>query len=171
MSSQACIDYFGKAAGEVKYFRWCTKESDDRKIALIEFTNYGAVIPAMRLNDTMMEDKMIKVYYATVAITKPQAKSNEMAQKEIEEAMKKVKEAQNLVSDAVNPLKEWLGVKGRVTRSRTRSPSRSRDYYRRSRSRSRRKRSRSRHSRRRSRSRRRRSRSRSRRRGSVTSSV
>jgi len=169
VSSQACVDYFGKGAGEVKYFRWCTKEGDDRKMALIEFTDYGAVAPAMRLNDTMLGEKTIKVFYATQPITKPQAKSNEMAQKEIEEAMKKVKEAQNLVSDAVNPLKEWLGVKGsRITRSRTRSPSRSRDYYRRSRSRSRRRRSRSRdrHSRRRSRSRRRRSRSRSRRRRS-----
>lgn len=44
-----------------------------------------------------------------------------MAQREIEEAMKG-QEAQNLVSDEVNPLKEWLGVKGgRMTRSRTRS--------------------------------------------------
>lgn len=159
MSAQACLDFFEKNAGEVKYFRWCQKEGDERKMALVEFSDYGAVMPAMRLNDTVMGNNTIKVYYATQAITKPQTKSNEMAQKEIEEAMKKVKEAQNLVSDAVNPLKEWLGVKGgtsRMTRSRSPSP-----YYRRS---SRRSRSRSRHNRRRSRSsRRRRSRSRKRR--------
>jgi len=155
LSAQAVIEYFGKGAGEVKYFRWCTKEDDERKMALIEFTDYGAVIPAMRLNDTMMGERMIKVFYATQALTKPQAKSNEMAQREIEEAMKKVKEAQNLVSDAVNPLKEWLGVKGgRMTRSRTRSPGR--DYYSRDRHSRRRSRSRDRYSsRRRSRSRRR----------------
>jgi len=164
MNAQACVDFFGKNAGEVKYFRWCNKESDDRKIALLEFTDYGAVVPAMRLNDTIMGNNTIKVYYATQCITKPQTKSNEMAQKEIEDAMKKVKEAQNLVSDAVNPLKEWLGVKGgsRMTRSRTRSPS---PYFGRRSSRRSRSRSRSRH-RRRSRSRRRRSRSRSRRRRS-----
>jgi arginine/serine-rich splicing factor 12 len=161
MSAQACLEFFGKNAGEVKYFRWCTKEGDERKMALVEFTDYGAVIPAMRLNDTVMGNNTIKVYYATQAITKPQTKSNETAQKEIEEAMKKVKEAQNLVSDAVNPLKEWLGVKGgtsRMTRSRSPSP-----FYRRS---SRRSRSRSRHRRRSRSSRRRRSRSRSRRRRS-----
>jgi len=169
LSAQSVIEYIGKSAGEVKYFRWCTKENDDRKMALVELTDYGAIIPAMRLNDTVLGEKTIKVYYATKSICKPQKKSNEAAQKEIEEAMKKVKEAQSLVSDAVNPLKEWLGVKGggRITRSRSRTPVR--DYYRgiRSRSRDRRRRSRDRYSSRRrsrSRSRRRRSRSRSRRR-------
>jgi len=166
LKAEAVIEYFGTSAGEVKYFRWVQKEGDDRKIALVEFSDYGAIIPAMRLNDTVLGERTIKVFYSTRAITKPQAKSNEAAQREIEEAMKKVKEAQNLVTDAVNPLKEWLGVRGRITRSRTRSPSRYRDSYRRSRSRSRdRRRSRDLFSsRRRSRSRRRRSRSRSRRR-------
>lgn len=167
LTAQDVIDYISKSAGEVKYLRWCTKENDDRKIALVELTDYGAIIPAMRLNDTVLGEKTIKVFYATKAISKPQTKSNEAAQKEIEEAMKKVKEAQNLVSDAVNPLKEWLGVKGGRTRSRSRTPTR--DFYRgiRSRSRDRGRRSRDRYSSRRrsrSRSRRRRSRSRSRRR-------
>ena len=67
LSAQAVIEYFGKGAGEVKYFRWCTKEDDERKMALLEFTDYGAVIPAMRLNDTMMGERMIKVFYATQA--------------------------------------------------------------------------------------------------------
>ena len=77
---------------------------------------------------------VLQVYYSTQAITKPQAKSNEAALKEIEEAMKKVKEAQSLVNSAVDPLMSVLGVKdaGR-NRSRSRTPSRSRDYYRRSR--------------------------------------
>ena len=84
------------------------------------------------------------MYYSTQAITKPQAKSNEAALKEIEEAMKKVKEAQSLVNSAVDPLMSVLGVKGKPSRSRSRTPSRNRDY-RRSRSRDRdRRRSRSR---------------------------
>ena len=74
---------------------------------------------------------VLQVYYSTQAITKPQAKSNEAALKEIEEAMKKVKEAQSLVNSAVDPLMSVLGVKGKASRSRSRSPtSRTRDYYR-----------------------------------------
>jgi len=171
--SQEVMDYFATGAGEVKYFRWCAKEvggQDGVRMALLEFTDYGAIIPAMRLNNTMVGDAMVAVYYSSQAITKPQAKSNEAALKEIEEAMKKVKEAQNLVSAAVDPLMGMLGVKGKSSRSRSRTPSRARDYYRRSRSRDRgsRRRSRSRDRyRRRSRSRdRRRSRSRERRRRS-----
>ena len=45
--------------------------------------------------------------------------------------MKKVKEAQSLVNSAVDPLMSVLGVKGKASRSRSRSPtSRTRDYYR-----------------------------------------
>ena len=39
------------------------------------------------------------------AIIKPPTKSQEVANKEIEEAMKKVKEAQSLISAAVDPSK------------------------------------------------------------------
>jgi len=187
-SAQEVMDYFANGAGEVKYFRWCANkpeldtegETDNVKTALVEFSDYGAVVPAMRLNNTVLGENTIKMYYSSQAITKPQAKSNEAALKEIEEAMKKVKEAQNLVTAAVDPLMGMLGVKGKASRSRTRSPDRSRDYYsrdrdrhsgrRRSRSRSRdRRRSRSRRrsrDRRRSRSRGRRSRSRDKRRRS-----
>jgi len=168
-SAQDVMDYFATGAGEVKYFRWCSKEGADEgsRFALVEFSDYGAVPAAMRLNNTMLGDFTVKVYYSSQAITKPQAKSNEAALKEIEEAMKKVKEAQSLVNSAVDPLMSVLGVKGKPSRSRSRTPSRNRDYRRRSRSRSRdryyRRRSRSR-DRRRSRSRERRRRSRSRKR-------
>ena len=172
-AAQEVMDCFATGAGEVKYFRWCAKEvggQEGGRMALMEFTDYGAIIPAMRLNNTMIGESVVTVYYSSQAITKPQAKSNEAALKEIEEAMKKVKEAQNLVSAAVDPLMGMLGVKGKASRSRSRTPSRNRDYYRRSRSRDRgsRRRSRSRDRyRRRTRSRdRRRSRSRERRRRS-----
>lgn len=162
-SAQEVMDYFANGAGEVKYFRWCGNkpelapegEEENVRTALMEFSDYGAVMPAMRLNNTVLGENTIKLYYSSQAITKPQAKSNEAALKEIEEAMKKVKEAQNLVTAAVDPLMGMLGVKGKTSRSRSRTPSRSRDYYSRDRH-SGRRRSRSRdRDRRRSRSRRR----------------
>merc|ERR1712066_1055408 len=168
---------------KVKYFRWCTKdgveaekdEETNGRTCMLEFTDYGAIIPAMRLNNTDLNEKEIKVYYSTQSITKPKAKSNEDSLREIEEAMKKVKEAQSLVSATVDPL---MGLLNKRSRSKSRERStHDRDYYvssmgkesRRSRSRDRyssRRRSRSRDrysSRRRSRSRGRRSRSRGRR--------
>merc|ERR1719305_997275 len=179
------MQYFGNGAGEVKYFRWCTKdgveaekdEETNGRTCMLEFTDYGAIIPAMRLNGTDLNEKEIKVYYSTQSISKPKAKSNEDSLREIEEAMKKVKEAQSLVSATVDPL---MGLLNKRSSDRSKSRERSthdRDYYvssmgkesRRSRSRDRyagRRRSRSRDrysSRRRSRSRGRRSRSRGRR--------
>ena len=74
---------------QVKYFRWCTKdgveaEKDEEtngryslivgdifctvfrlRTCMLEFTDYGAIIPAMRLNNTEINDKEIKVLTAT----------------------------------------------------------------------------------------------------------
>jgi hypothetical protein len=44
-----------------------------------------------------------RVSHSTQTIVKPQAKSNEAAQKEIEEAMGRVKETQNLISATIDP--------------------------------------------------------------------
>jgi hypothetical protein len=44
-----------------------------------------------------------RVFHSTQTIVKPQAKSNEAAQKEIEEAMGRVKETQNLISATIDP--------------------------------------------------------------------
>jgi len=85
ISAQEVMDYFSTGAGEVKYFRWCSKDGSEDRFALVEFTDYGAVPAAMRLNNTMIGESMIKVYYSSQAITKPQAKSNEAALKEIED--------------------------------------------------------------------------------------
>merc|ERR1712013_8370 len=180
-TAQEVMQYFGNGAGEVKYFRWCTRdgveaekdEETNGRTCMLEFTDYGAIIPAIRLNNTDINGNEIKVYYSTQSITKPKAKSNEDSLREIEEAMKKVKEAQSLVSATVDPL---MGLLNKRSRSKSRERStHDRDFYvssmgkesRRSRSRDRyssRRRSRSRDrysSRRRSRSRGRRSRSRS----------
>ena len=41
--------------------RWCTKDGADEKYALVEFTDYGAVPAAMRLNNTMIGETMVQV--------------------------------------------------------------------------------------------------------------
>lgn len=46
----------------------------------------------------------LQVLHSTQSICKPQTKSNEAAQREIEEAMCRVKEAQNLISAAIDPV-------------------------------------------------------------------
>merc|ERR1719187_1226787 len=178
ISAQQCMEFFSAEAGEGKFFRYCTRNDDPLKYALIEFSERSSVVPAMLMCGRQLGNSKIQVTHAIEAIAKPQAKSNEAAQREIEEAMTKVKEAQSLVSAAVDPLMGMLGgVSGGVSarssrtrsrsrsRSRRRSRSRGRSSYssRRSRSReSRRRRSRSRERRRRSRSRDRHRRSRSR---------
>lgn len=189
ISAQQLVDFFG-TAGDVKYIRFCTRDNDSNRYALVEFSEQSSIIPGLKMNGTELAGKMIQVYHATQAIAKPMAKSNEAAQREIEEAMTRVKEAQSLISAAIDPVigilskdkkRSRSGSKSRRSRSRSRgrrhrrSRSRSRHrsrHHRRSRSRSkRRSRSRSKLSRsRRSRSRdkrrkskdRRRSRSRSR---------
>lgn len=183
VSAQSCMELFSEA-GEVKYFRYCTRPNDPIKYALIEFTDISSVGPALLINDRVLGMSKIKVTHAIQAISKPQAKSSEAVQREIEEAMSKVKETQSLVSAAVDPLIGILGgivgsgagttsMRSSHTRSRSRSKSRRRSRSRdrshmssrRSRSRDRRRggRSRSRsRDRKRSKSRERRRRSRSR---------
>nr|CAH0111646.1 unnamed protein product [Daphnia galeata] len=187
-SAKQVIDFFS-SAGEVKYFRFCTKQGDDVQYAMIEFVEQESVVPALKLNNKQFGDSIIKVHHSTQSIIKPvqQTKSNEAAQKEIEEAVNRVKEAQQLIPvalpqedmpiekekekviveiekpKAIEKEKEKDKIKEKEKeksskRSRTRSKSRSRSRHR-STSRSRRRRSRS-----KSRERRKRSRSRSRRR-------
>lgn len=182
LSAQQLIDFF-TSAGDVKYVRFCTRDNDSNRYALVEFSEQSSIIPGLKMNGTELAGKMIQVYHATQAIAKPMAKSNEAAQREIEEAMTRVKEAQSLISAAIDPVigilskdkkRSRSGSKSRRSRSRSRgrrhrrSRSRSRhrsSRHRRSRSRSKkRSRSRSKLSRRRSRSKDKRRRSRDRRR-------
>ncbi|KAL2726646.1 hypothetical protein V1478_006924 [Vespula squamosa] len=163
-TAEQLLDFFSNNNVEIKYLRLCTRDSDTDHYALVELTEQGAVVSALLLNGKMLGDRHIKIYHSTQAIAKPEAKSNEAAQKEIEEAMSRVKEAHNLISAAIDPM---IGMLSKDKRSRSgsrsrKSRSRSRGRSRRSRSR---KRSRSRH-RRRSRSRSKRSRSKERRRKS-----
>ncbi|XP_053614810.1 probable splicing factor, arginine/serine-rich 7 isoform X2 [Plodia interpunctella] len=167
LTQQQLIDHFCQAS-EVKYLRFCERDVDSVKYALVEMTEQEGVLAALQLNGSTIEGQTIKVHHATQSISKPQTKSNEAAQREIEEAMCRVKEAQNLISAAIDPVIGLLS-KDKRSRSRSRSRRRSRSRSRRSRSRhrSKRSRSRSRHRSRRSRERHRhRSRSRSRHRSS-----
>lgn len=158
LSTNNLTDFFSEA-GEVKYLRMCTRSIDNTTNVLIEFSEQPSIISALKLNGKTIKGKTINVVHATQPIVKPQAKSNEAAQREIEEAMSRVKEAQSLISAAIDPV---IGMLSKDKRSSRRSRSRSRGRRRRSRSRSRsRRRSRSRHRSRRSRSRSRSKRSRS----------
>merc|ERR1712136_429073 len=93
LSTAQVIDFFS-TAGEVKYFRMCSRESDNVQYGLIEFVEQETVVPALKLNNKQMGDRVIKVHHSTQAIIKPlpQNKSNEAAQKEIEEAVNRARE-------------------------------------------------------------------------------
>lgn len=161
------MDYFSRA-GEVKYGRFA--ENDSEKFAMIEFSEQKSIIEALKLHGSEFKSTRLNVFHSTQPIVKPETKSNEAAQKEIEEAMSIVKEAQNLISAAIDPVIGMLSKEKTSSSSSRRSRSRERERHR---SRSRSKRSRSRE-RRRSRSRsksKRRSRSRSKRSRSKSKSI
>lgn len=157
------MDYFAKA-GEIKYARFA--EKNRIKYCMIEYCEQKSVIEALKLQGNEFLGRKLNIYHSTQAIIKPEAKSNEAAQREIEEAMSIVKEAHNMISAAIDPVigilsstKDKPVVAPVVRRSRTHSRSRSHSRSKRSRSRERKK---SRRSRSRSRSKKKRSRSRSR---------
>lgn len=158
------MDHF-KRAGEVKYARFA--ETDNRqRIAMIEFCEQKSVIYALKMQGTYFNGTALNLHHSTQPITKPEAKSNEAAQKEIEEAMSIVKECHNQISAVIDPAFGLLASKdkGSTSRRHSRTRSRSREHRSRSRKKSRsRKRSTSRTRRKRSTSRRKsRSRTRSR---------
>ncbi|XP_050445132.1 probable splicing factor, arginine/serine-rich 7 [Cataglyphis hispanica] len=173
VSPEQLLDFFSNNNVEIKYLRMCSRDSDSEHYALVELSEQAAVVSALLLNGKQLMERPIKIYHSTQAIAKPEAKSNEAAQKEIEEAMSRVKEAHNLISAAIDPMIGMLSKDkrsrsgSRSRKSRSRSRGRSRRSRSRKRSRSRHRRSRSRH-RRRSRSRSKRSRSKDRRRNSAS---
>lgn len=161
LGSQDIIDLFSKA-GEVKYVRFAYRPGDSTNYVLVEFSDQTDIVAALKLNGTPFAGGVMQVYHSVQAIQKPQVKSDEAAQREIQEAMSRVNEAQSLINAAIDPVMALLkkekkrsrsrsrGRYGRSRRSRSRSRSR---RHRRSRSRHRRSRSRSHHRRHKSRSR------------------
>lgn len=117
-SEQHIIDFFNKNNIEVKYVRLCTRDSDNERYALVEFSEQSSVIPALQLNGEMLNDAPLKINHTIQAIAKPEAKSNEAAQKEIEEAMSRVKEAHSLISETIDPM---IGILSKDKRSRSTS--------------------------------------------------
>lgn len=165
---------FMSSAGEVKYARMCGRSSDESRACLMEFSEQPSVLAAMKMAGTSYRGRSLTMAHSRLPILKPQIKTNEMAQREIEEAMRRTQEQQTLMTPSTQPQTSYMDPK---RRSRTRSPyrrssrndsyrskrrSRSRERGRRSRSRDRSRRSRSRDRSRRSRSRERVRRSRSR---------
>ena len=63
VSAQACMDLFTEA-GEVKYFRFCTRPNDPIKYALIEFSDISSVGPALQLSNRTLGLSKIKVTHS-----------------------------------------------------------------------------------------------------------
>ena len=103
ISSEDLLQFFS-GAGEVKYLRPCTRTSDNSQHLLVEFSDQPSIIAALKLNGKELNGKVMTIMHSTQAIVKPQAKSNEIAQREIEEAMSQAKEAQNMISAAMDPV-------------------------------------------------------------------
>ncbi|KAJ8924328.1 hypothetical protein NQ315_007124 [Exocentrus adspersus] len=97
------INFFS-AAGEIKYLRTCTSDSDNASHMLIEFTDQSSIINALKMNGMLFKGNPVEIQHATQPIIKPQAKSNEAAQREIEEAMSRFKEAQNMINASIEPV-------------------------------------------------------------------
>ncbi len=49
VSAQQCMEFFAEA-GEVKYFRYCTKDGDPVKYALVEYSEKSSVVKAMHMS-------------------------------------------------------------------------------------------------------------------------
>lgn len=60
LTSQQLIDHFCQA-GEVKYMRFCSRDVDTLKYALIEMTEQEAVIKALHLNGSTLDGQTIQV--------------------------------------------------------------------------------------------------------------
>ncbi|CAG2184136.1 unnamed protein product [Oppiella nova] len=78
-------------------------ETQPTRFSFVEFTDQSSVANALQYNGVIFGGRPLKINHSNNSIVKPQAKSSEAAQKEIEEAMKRVREAQSLISAAIEP--------------------------------------------------------------------
>lgn len=67
LGSQQLIDHFGQVA-EVKYARFCEREEDKTKYALVEMTEQESVIKVLQLNGSSVDGQIIKVQIVKVVI-------------------------------------------------------------------------------------------------------
>ena len=63
VTAQACMELFAEA-GEIKYFRFCTRPNDPVKYALIEFSDVTSIGPALQLNDRTLGMSNIEVTHS-----------------------------------------------------------------------------------------------------------
>lgn len=59
VSTQQVMEFFS-TAGEIKYFRLCSREGDGLQCALVEFTEQESIVPALKLNNKQLGDSIIK---------------------------------------------------------------------------------------------------------------
>ncbi|XP_013780327.1 serine/arginine-rich splicing factor 11-like [Limulus polyphemus] len=157
LTAEQLLKFFNQI-GEVKYVRMAGDETQPTRFAFVEFTEQASVANALQYNGVIFGGRPLKINHSNNAIVKPQAKSSEAAQREIEEAMKRVREAQSLITAAIEPERRSISKSRRESHHRSRSrsrksPVRSKDHHSRSRSRDKRKKSPSPRIRRRTRSR------------------
>ena len=62
ISAQQCMEFFSNEAGEVKFFRYCTRNNDPLKYALIEFSERSSVVPAMLMCGRQLGNSAIICY-------------------------------------------------------------------------------------------------------------
>lgn len=53
------MDFFA-SAGEIKYFRFCSKYNDDTRYAMMEFVEQESIVPALKLNNKQLGENIIK---------------------------------------------------------------------------------------------------------------
>lgn len=100
VTAEALLQFFNQI-GEVKFVRMAGEETQPTRFAFVEFSDVAAVAQALTYNGVMFFNRPLKIHHSNNAIVKPQSKSSEAAQREIEEAMKKVKEAASLMAAVV----------------------------------------------------------------------
>lgn len=138
------IDFFEHNVGPVKYTSFATYDKDSKKLAMIEFEHQKSVVDALKLQGTKFRSSLLDLGHSTQPINKPEMKTNEVAQKEIEKALASSNDGHNQISAIVDPSFRLMAAHdGRTVNRRSRTRSRSREIRSRSRT-SRTKRSRSR---------------------------
>lgn len=129
-TSDDLIEFFDRHGCDVMFFRFALAdhEKKENKIAMIEFGQQEDVITALKLQGNKFKGVALDLTHATQPIVKPEPKSNDAAQRDIEEAMTAVvKDTHNSVNVMTEPAFTLMASKekGSTSRrhSRTRSPS------------------------------------------------
>nr|CAG4635751.1 EOG090X0EEC [Artemia franciscana] len=117
VTAKEVFDFFSEVGSQVAYYRLCkSQEDEDAYYGLVEFGKQEEIVNAFKQNGKMLGSREAKIAHSITNIQKPQMKSSDVVQKEIEEAMKMAKDSSLLFS----------ALDGDKKRSRSRSLSRGR---------------------------------------------